>query len=80
MRCKCGKAEYWDGGISPQPCQGCTECGTTYAGSPSGHSPLEPHQYVQRYSPATGEPTHRHCSRCLQREPQTQISQSGSPQ
>lgn len=68
LRCKCGKSEAWttDG---MKPCQGCRDCGTTYAGSPEGHKPLEPHAFVIRYDSATGEPSKRMCTNCHQFAP-----------
>lgn len=71
MRCKCGKAEYWDGGVPPQPCEGCDECGTTYAGHPDYHKAIEPHEWEPRFNTRTGEQDRRICKRCLKREKAT---------
>lgn len=62
-QCKCGKSEYFDGGIAPQPCQGCDECGTTYGGGER-----IPHDWEPRFNSRTGEPAPRRCRRCYQRE------------
>lgn len=67
-KCQCGACERWDTGEIVHPCQGCEKCGTTYAGSPSGHKPLEPHVWVPRYSSSTGKPNGRMCSRCMKLE------------
>lgn len=63
-RCKCGACERWDTGEAVHPCQGCDKCGTTYAGSPENHKPLEPHDWEPRYNERTGEPDKRMCKRC----------------
>lgn len=63
-RCKCGKKERWDTGEIVHPCQGCSECGTTFAGLRGGHAPLEPHNWEPRYNRTTGKPDRRECSRC----------------
>jgi len=69
LRCKCGKAEYWESGMPPQPCQGCDECGTTYAYSPNGHKGLVAHDWRPQYDRNTGGKTKRICRRCYAREP-----------
>lgn len=63
-RCKCGKAEYWDSGLPPKPCQGCEECGTTYARRAEDHKPIEPHDWVPRFNERTGAQDRRMCKRC----------------
>jgi len=63
-RCKCGKCEYYDSGMPPQPCQGCKECGTTFAGGPDGHKPLEPHEWEPRFDSRSGKPARPVCKRC----------------
>lgn len=68
LRCQCGKAEYWDGGVSPQPCQGCADCGTTYGSGPNEHQPLADHDWAPRYNQDTGEPDRRRCKRCSKSE------------
>lgn len=68
LRCECGKAEYWDGGMLPQSCQGCEECNTTFGGSPLEHKPLEPHDWKPRYNQNTGVPDRRMCKRCMKIE------------
>ena len=65
-RCRCGKAEAWttDGF---QPCQGCEECGTTYASHPDHHKEVQPHEWAVKFSRDTGEPSHRECVNCHKR-------------
>mgnify|MGYP000940205575 CR=1 FL=1 len=62
LKCKCGKKEMWttDG---LWPCQGCEECGTTFAGHPDGHKPLEPHQWGILFNEHTGNP-YKYCVHC----------------
>jgi hypothetical protein len=45
-RCRCGKLEFWGSGMSPAPCSGCEDCGTTPASHPDGHKTPEPHEFV----------------------------------
>lgn len=66
-RCKCGKAEYYESGMPPQDCQGCDECGTTYAQSPDGHKPRIPHDPKPQFNRDTGRPDRPYCRRCHQR-------------
>lgn len=66
-RCKCGKATAWTTD-SFQDCQGCDECGTTYAGHPDFHKPKIAHEWEPRFSSSTGEPDGRQCARCHTRE------------
>lgn len=65
-RCKCGKAEAWttDGF---QDCQGCDDCGTTFASHPDHHKQKTEHDWEVRYSRTTGEPEKRECARCYKR-------------
>lgn len=67
-RCQCGKAEAWttDGF---QACQGCDECGTTFAQSPGDHKTKSPHEWETRFSSSTGQPSHRRCVHCHKRAP-----------
>lgn len=67
-RCQCGKAEYWDGGVAVQPCQGCSSCGTTFSSHPDGHRPVAEHEWEPRYNPRTGAPDKRMCRRCYKTE------------
>ncbi len=67
LRCKCGAAEYFESGMPPQPCQGCSECGTTYAYAPDGHKPLIPHDPKPQFDRNTGEPDGGICKRCFRR-------------
>lgn len=71
-RCQCGKRQIWSTDGPGPDCHGCEKCGTTFAQSPSGHSPLRAHppeRIRQRFSPDTGEPTHRVCGACGERLP-----------
>ena len=68
-RCQCGKCESWESGMHPQDCEGCRECGTTFASHPDGHKPIQPHVLDLRYSDKTGEPSHFICKKCRQRVP-----------
>lgn len=63
-RCKCGNRKYYESGMPPRDCQGCEECGTTYAQSPEGHKPLQPHTWKPQFDRNTGEPTRPICSQC----------------
>lgn len=63
-RCRCGKSEYWESGMPPQACQGCSECGTTLATHPDRHQDVIPHDWEPRYNPRTGAPDKRLCRRC----------------
>lgn len=49
--------------MGTQPCEGCEECQTTYAGSSDDHKPLEPHQWATRYNAITGKP-YKYCTVC----------------
>ena len=69
-RCACGKSEYFESGMPPQPCQGCSECGTTYATNPLDHRPREPHDWEERWKPgpASAPPVKEaFCKRCYAR-------------
>lgn len=68
LRCKCGKCKCWESGFPPQDCEGCKECGTTYAYTTTGHKPLIPHDWEPRYNERTGEQDRRMCRRCYKRE------------
>lgn len=61
--CACGKCQYWGSGMSPQPCQGCEECGTNYS-----KKPLEEHDWKPQFDSDTGEPTRPYCRRCYERK------------
>lgn len=63
-RCQCGSRERWDTGEAVHPCQGCAKCQTTFGTGPLDHKPLEPHQWIPRFNPATGEPDRPMCSLC----------------
>ena len=68
-RCKCGKQEYWESGMSPRSCQGCDECGTTVATYSGGHRPVEPHDWVEEWAIRNKEPVKiKICSRCYEEE------------
>lgn len=68
-RCKCGKAEYFESGMAPQDCQGCDECGTTYATTPDGHELKIPHDWKPQFDHNTGKPARPLCRRCYARGP-----------
>lgn len=72
-RCKCGKAELWESGMTPSDCQGCNDCATTYATSPSGHRKLTEHVWVERFDPATGKFAFHMCAHCFARKPQENV-------
>lgn len=59
--CKCGKAEYYASGMSPQDCEGCDECGTNYR-----KQPLIPHDWKEQFDRNTGKPDRPICRRCYQ--------------
>jgi len=64
VRCKCGKRVGWTSD-SFQDCQGCPECGTTYAGHPDNHKPLQPHEWKIMYNQNTGKP-YKRCKKCYE--------------
>lgn len=64
LRCKCGKREAWTTD-NFQDCQGCPECGTTYAGHPDNHRPLQPHDWETKYNENTGKP-YKRCKKCYE--------------
>lgn len=66
-RCKCGKREYFDGGMSPRACQGCNECGTTLEQSPERHKTPEPHEWVPQYNESTGKRESDRCKNCYEK-------------
>lgn len=74
MRCKCGKAEIYHSGMHPRDCQGCDECGTTFAYRPSDHKPREPHDWQPRFDPKTGAPDRPMCKRCYARGPKPETA------
>lgn len=63
-RCKCGKREAWESGMSPQPCQVCSECGSTLAMHPDYHAEPQAHQLEPRYDSRTGKLSRNICTRC----------------
>lgn len=68
LRCKCGKCQMWESGMNPQPCEGCTECNTTFAWGPDYHDELQPHEWKQQYDQNTGKPNGAVCTRCYKRD------------
>jgi len=66
-RCKCGKSEKWESGMPPRPCEGCDECGTTFATHATGHMMRAPHNLEIRYDTHTGKPSHKVCTECWER-------------
>lgn len=63
-QCKCGKSAAWNTGERIYDCEGCDECQTTYAQSPNGHKPLQPHKFDKiLYNQNTGKP-YKLCSDC----------------
>lgn len=69
-RCKCGKVEYFESGMPPRKCQGCEECGTTFAMRADDHRPIQPHDLgpVQVEGNADNPIRYRRCRRCFHRE------------
>lgn len=63
-QCKCGKAQRWDSGYGVQPCEGCEECQTTFAGHPEGHQPLQPHTFEVYYEGGKEPNPVQMCTRC----------------
>ncbi len=66
-RCRCGKSTAF-GSMSPYPCQGCPECGTTLDGHPDHHRAPVPHDFtggIQQMSEAgpVHVPACRYCGR-----------------
>lgn len=68
-QCKCGARQYYESGMPPQPCQGCSKCGTTLATRPDGHKTPEPHDFEVRYDSKTGKPKRQICKRCYESAP-----------
>ena len=68
-QCKCGKRQYFESGMLPQPCQGCDECNTTLTTRPDRHKTPEPHDFVIRYDSNTGKPKRLMCQRCFESAP-----------
>lgn len=64
-RCKCGKRASWNSGMSPQPCDVCPECGSTYAPAPDQHADPIPHDPRQRWRP--DGTTYWECARCYKK-------------
>lgn len=69
LRCKCGKAEYFASGMWPQECEGCDECGTTYAQHLADHKPKIEHDWQPQFDRNTGKPSRPVCRRCRARGP-----------
>lgn len=67
-RCKCGKCEAW-GSMSPYPCQGCGECGTTLETHPELHDKPKPHDFsdVETVKTDQGAATITRCRWCQRR-------------
>ena len=70
MRCKCGKSECWTTMGSPL-CVGCSECNTTLAEGPNGHSTPADHDWreehtIDKVTGVTGK--ERVCLQCMKRE------------
>lgn len=55
---------------SPQDCQGCEKCGTTFAGHPDNHKPLQPHRWVINFNQNTGKP-YKRCGDCNEIDKET---------
>jgi hypothetical protein len=51
--------------MNPQDCEGCDECGTTYATHPDGHKPRIEHDWKPQFNRNTGEPDRPYCRRCF---------------
>lgn len=67
-RCQCGELTISESGMPPQDCDGCDDCGTTFAQSPGGHKPREPHKMRPRFNPSDGLPEGGSCSVCFHRD------------
>jgi hypothetical protein len=44
LTCQCGKITGWYSGMSPNPCGGCSDCGTSI-NYPGLHEPTKPHDF-----------------------------------
>lgn len=66
-RCQCGNCEHYDSRIPPADCQGCDDCGTTYAGRPEDHKPKIPRDWKPQFNRDTGAPDRPRCRRCMAR-------------
>lgn len=49
FRCKCGKHTAWSS-MGVAECEGCDECKTTLAESPSGHDAIAEHDWEDRWA------------------------------
>jgi len=72
-RCKCGKRSLHESGMTPKNCQGCDECGTTYAQHPDDHKEKIPHDFEPRFDPITGNAARPVCRRCYMRGPKPDL-------
>lgn len=63
MRCKCGKHKL-STSMGTQDCMGCEDCKTTFATSPEGHKPLQPHEWQTKYNQNTGK-SFKVCKNCF---------------
>jgi hypothetical protein len=54
--------------MTPQACQGCSDCGTQHGKIDGEYRKTEPHDYRPIYNRHTGEQEDRECSRCLAHE------------
>lgn len=64
LRCKCGEIVVHTS-MGTQDCMGCEICGTTFAGHPDNHKPLQPHEWEVMYNQSTGKP-YKRCKNCYQ--------------
>ena len=64
--CECGWSIRHESGMTPQPCEGCDKCGTTYGIGSLVPQKRMPHQWEPRYNPRTGAQDSKTCSRCLE--------------
>jgi hypothetical protein len=47
-RCRCGKTQAWESGMSPAGCRVCAECGSTLGTGPGHHLPQAEHRWELR--------------------------------
>lgn len=64
LRCKCGERVLYTS-MGTSDCEGCEKCGTTFAGHPDNHKPLQPHDWKIMYNQSTGKP-YKRCKNCSQ--------------
>jgi len=71
-KCQCGKVESRSS-QGHRPCEGCEDCGTTFAQNPNDHKKKEPHGWVTRTTLEDGVQVENrtYCKNCFKSKPKT---------